>query len=161
MRLLRHLITIVSIFAAQAAYAGGDASDYNITILKPDPLSAASRLETNLVGKSIAGIFGPVSEVRVQMGGGNPTAIDGDAKKVEQRIRERVDAARCLGRSSEVAYHKAPWVHGHLLLKNGRILPMQILLSGIIIGDLLFDGEPKIAGRDGNKKSEKSAFAKP
>ena len=116
--------------------------DYTITILKPDPLAAISRPEyqasTNLVGKSIAAIFGPLSEVRVELGGVNKTAIDGDTKKVEQKIRERIDRARCLGRDSEVAWHKAPWVRGYILLKDGRILPIEILLSGIIVSDLLF-----------------------
>jgi hypothetical protein len=128
---------------APLALAG--ASDYKITILKPDSLQAISRQEykasTDLVGKSITAIFGPVSEVRIEMGGVNRTAIDGDAKKVEQKIRERIDQAKCLGRDSEVAWHKAPWVHGHILLKNGRILPIQILLSEIIVGDLLFTEE--------------------
>lgn len=39
---------------------------------------------------------------------------------------------------SEVAWHKASWVHGYILLKDGRILPIEILLSGIIVDDLLF-----------------------
>jgi len=93
---------------------------------------------TKLVGKSIAAIFGPLSEVRVELGGGNIIGIEGDTKKVEQRIRERIDRVKCLGRESEVAWHKAPWVHGHILFKDGRILPVNILLSGIIVGDLLF-----------------------
>jgi len=128
-----------------AALAFAATSDYNITILRPDSLEAISRLEykasTNLIGKSIGAIFGPVSEVRVEMGGGNRTAIDGDAEKLEQKIRERIDRAKCLGRESEVAWHKAPWVRGYLLLKNGRVLPIQILLSGIIVDDLLFGEE--------------------
>jgi hypothetical protein len=141
------LVLGVFLFAALAFAAN---SDYNITILRPDPLEAISRLEykasTNLVGKSIGAIFGPVSEVRVEMGGGNRTAIDGDAEKLEQKIRDRIDHAKCLGRDSEVAWHKAPWVRGHLLLKNGRIVPIQILLSGIIVGDLLFAEEAESNG---------------
>ena len=121
------------------------ASDYNITILRPDALDVISREEykesTHLVGKSITAIFGPISEIRVELGGGNRTSIDGDMKIVEQKIRERIDRAKCLGRDPEVAWHKAPWVRGHLLLKNGRILPLQILLSGIVAGDLLFTEE--------------------
>jgi hypothetical protein len=116
--------------------------DYTITILKPDPLAVISRPEyqasPNLVGKSIATIFGPLLEVRVELGKVNKTAIDGDTKKVEQKIRKRIDRAKYLGRDSEVAWHKAPWVRGYILLKDGRILPIQILLSGIIVGDLLF-----------------------
>jgi len=72
------------------------------------------------------------------LGGVNKTAIDGDTKKVEQEIRERIDRVKCLGRDSEVAWHKAPWVRGYLLPKDGRILPVEIFLSGIIVGDLLF-----------------------
>ena len=126
-------------------------TNYTITILKPDPLGAISRPEyqasTNLFGRSIATLFGPVSEVRVELRGGNKTTIDGDTKKVEQNIRERIDHAKCLGRDSEVAWHKAPWVRGHILLKDGRILPIQILLSGIIVGDLLFTEEAEPNGR--------------
>lgn len=127
-----------------AALAFANASDYKVTVLKPDPRGLLSRLEygasKNLVGKSITAIFGPISEVRVEFGGGNTTAIDGDPKKVKQRIRERIDHAKCLGRESEVAWHKAPWVQGYILLQNGRILPVQLLLGGIVVGDLLFAG---------------------
>jgi len=116
--------------------------DYSITILEPDPLAGIPRLEyqpsTNLVGKSITAIFGPLSEVRVELERVNITGIEGDKKKVEQRIRERIERAKCLGRESEVPWHKAPWVRGYILFKDGRILPVQILLSGIIVGDLLF-----------------------
>jgi len=124
--------------------------DYTITILEPDQMAVISLPEyqesKNLVGKSIAAIFGALSEVRVELGGVNKTAIDGDTKKVEQRIRERIDHAKCLGRDSEVAWHKAPWVRGYILLRDGRILPIQILLSGIIVGDLLFkeEAEPNV-----------------
>ena len=66
-------------------------NDYTITIVTPDPLAVMSRPEyqasTNLVGKSIAAIFGPVSEVRVELRGGNKTASDEDTKKVEQNSR--------------------------------------------------------------------------
>jgi hypothetical protein len=117
-------------------------NDYTIRILRPDPLAAVSRLEyqaaKNLVGKSIAEIFGPVSEVRMELDGSNTTGIDRDTKQVEQRIRWRIDSATCRGRDSDVAWHKAPWARGYILLKDGRVLPMQILLSGIIVGDLLF-----------------------
>jgi hypothetical protein len=116
--------------------------DYTITIRKPDPLEVIFhpqyQASTTMVGKSIAAIFGPLSEVRVEWGGVNKTTIDGNTKKVEQNIRERIDHAKCLGRDSEIAWHKAPWMHGYILLKDGRILPIQILLSGIIVGDLLF-----------------------
>jgi hypothetical protein len=117
-------------------------TDYTITILTPDPPAVRPRPEyqaaTNLVGKSIAAIFGPVSEVRVELRGLNKTASDQDTKKVAQRIRDRIDRSKCLGRASDVAWHKAPWVHGYILLKDGRILPIEILLSGIVVDDLLF-----------------------
>jgi len=126
-----------------AALSFAATNEYTITILKPDPLAAISRPEyqasTNLVGRSIAAIFGPVSEVRVELGG------DADTKKVESTIRGRIDRVKCLGRGSEIPWHKAIWVRGHLLLKDGRILPMQILMSGIIVGDLLFTEEAKPA----------------
>ena len=127
--------------------------DYTITILKPDPLAVISRPEyqasTNLVGRSISAIFGALSEVRVELDGVNIIVIDGDTKKVEQRIRERIDGAKCLGRDSEVAWHKAPWVRGYILFKDGRILPIEIMLSGIMVGDLLFTtkAEPTGAGK--------------
>lgn len=125
-------------------------NDYTIRILKPDPGVTISRLEyqapTNIVGKSIATIFGPVSEVRVVLGSGDTTSIDGDTKKVEQRIRWRIDSAKCLGHDSDVAWHKAPWARGYILLKDGGILPMRILLSGIIVGDLLFAEEAEPSG---------------
>jgi hypothetical protein len=64
------------------------APDYTITILKPDQLAVISRPEyqesTNLVGKSIAAIFGALSEVRVELGGVNRTAIDGNTRSVSR-----------------------------------------------------------------------------
>ena len=127
--------------------------DYTITILKPDQLAASSRPEyqpsTRLAGKSISAIFGELSEVRVEMEAVNIKATDGDTKKVEQRIRERIDHSKCLGRDSEVAWHKAPWVRGYILLRDGRILPIEIMLSGIVVGNLLFteEAEPKDPGK--------------
>lgn len=53
-------------------------------------------------------------------------------------IRGRIDHEKCLGHQSDVAWHMAPWVRGYLLLKNGRVLPIEILLSGTVVGDLLF-----------------------
>jgi hypothetical protein len=148
MKLLLALAFVLFVALSLAA-----AADYTITILKPDPRAIIPRPEyqpsTNLVGKSITAIFGPLSEVRVELGGLNKTAIDGDPKKVEQRIRERIDRSKCLGRDSEVAWHKAPWVRGYLLLKDGRILPIELLLSGMVVGDLLFTdkAEPAPANR--------------
>jgi hypothetical protein len=140
-----------------AALSFAATPDYTITILGPDPLAVISRPEyrtsKDVVGKSLVAIFGPLSEVRVELGRTNKTTIDGDTKKVEQRIRRRIDRARCLGRDSEVAWHKAPWVRGYILLKDGRILPIQILMNGIIVGDLLFTEkyEPN-AHRPGSKE---------
>jgi len=119
-----------------------DTSDYNITILNSDQIADTTRImmlaSANLVGMGIEDIFGPISEIRVELMGLNSTAIDNDDVLLEQRIRERIDGAECLGRTSEVAWHLAPWVSGFILLENDRILPIQILLSGIIISDLLF-----------------------
>jgi len=116
--------------------------DYTITILNPDTPAVRPRPEyrasTDLVGKNISAIFGPLSEVRVELDSVNKTVIDGDTTKVERRIRERINRAKCLGRESEIAWHKAPWVHGYILFKDGRILPIKVMLSGIIIGDFLF-----------------------
>ena len=116
--------------------------DYTITILRPETSVVIPRPEyqpsAKLVGKSIADLFGSLSEIRVESDVLNAIGIEGDAKKLEQRIRERIGRAKCLGRESEVAWHLAPWIHGYVLFKDGRILPIKILLSGIIIGDLLF-----------------------
>ena len=118
------------------------ASDYNITVLRPETLDVISgeeyKASTYLLGKSITAIFGPISEIRIELGGANRTAIDREIEEVKQKIRERIDRAKCLGRDAEVAWHKAPWVRGHMLLGNGRIIPIDILLSGIVVGDLLF-----------------------
>jgi hypothetical protein len=130
------LVLVALLFAALAP---GASSDYKITILRPRPMEGPIRPEYRppgeLVGESIAAMFGPVSEVRVEMEGTNITAVDGDR---EQKIRDRIDRVKCLGRDSEVAWHRARWARGHLLLKNGRIVPMEIMLSGIIVGDWLF-----------------------
>ena len=72
--------------------------------------------------------------------------IDGDLRKVEKKIRERIDHSKCLGRDLEVAWHKAPWVRGYILLENGRILPIEIMLSGIVVGDLLFSERAEPTG---------------
>ena len=130
-------LVLVALLSAALEY--GALSDYKITVLRPDATEGLVRPEyrptRELVGKSIAAMFGPVSEVRVEMEGINITAVDGDR---EQKIRDRIDRVKCLGRDSEVAWHRAPWARGHLLLKNGRIVPMEIMLSGIIVGDWLF-----------------------
>lgn len=141
--MMRFLVLVVLVLVPPAF---AEASDYAVTILKPDALAVLSREErkasTQLVGKTIAAIFGPISELRVEFdGGANRTAINGDLRKVQQRIQERIDRTKCLGREAEVAWHKAPWIRGHILLKNGRVLPVEILLSGIVVGDLLFGYE--------------------
>ena len=121
------------------------ASDYTVTILRPgaQPGTGALQFEPSekLAGKSIPALFGPLSEVRVEMEGPNLTGIEGDAGKLEERIRQRIDRATCLGHDAEIAWHRAPWLRGFILLKNGRILPIQIMLSGIVVDGLLF-GEP-------------------
>ena len=118
-----------------------NAQDYDITILKQDRLEVLSREEnkssTNLAGKGIAAIFGTISEIRVELIG-NKKETDGDVTKVQKEIRERIDKAKCLGRATEVRWSEAPWAEGHILLKNGRIISIRILLSGIIVSDLLF-----------------------
>jgi hypothetical protein len=118
-----------------------NAQNYNNTILKPDRLEVLSREEnkpsTTLAGKGIAAIFGTISEIRVELIA-NTRETHGDVTKVQREIRERINKAKCLGRASEVQWSKAPWAEGHILLKNGRILSIHILLSGIIVSDLLF-----------------------
>ena len=141
---IRRLAVVVVLVLAPAALA--NARDYVVLMLQPGTLGEISfeeyKASTSPVGKTIAAIFGPISELRVEFDGGvNRTETDGDPREVERKVRERIDRAKCLGRDSEVAWHKARWVRGHLVLKNGRILPVQILLSGIVVGDLLFGSE--------------------
>jgi len=51
----------------------------------------------------------------------------GIRRKLSKKIRERMDHARCLGRDSEVAWHKAPWVRGHILAQERQdIIPYTI-----------------------------------
>jgi hypothetical protein len=133
-------LVLVALLSAALEY--GALSDYKITVLRPDATEGLVRPEyrptRELVGKSIAAMFGPVSEVRVEMEDINTTAVDRGPEKLEQKIRDRIDRVTCLGRDSEVAWHKAPWARGYLLFKNGRIVPVEIMLSGIIVGDWLF-----------------------
>jgi hypothetical protein len=135
---MKQLILLVLVIAPVTV---ANSQNFDITILKPDRLEVLSHEEnkasTNLVGKGITAIFGTISEIRVELIA-NPRETDGDVTKVQREIRERIDKAKCLGRASEVRWSKAPWAEGHILLKNGRILSIRILLSGIIVSDLLF-----------------------
>ncbi len=135
---MKQLILLVLVIAPLTV---ANTQNYDITILKPDTLEVLSREEnkasTNLAGKGIATIFGMISEIRVELIG-NTKETYGDMTKVQREIRERIDKAKCLGRASEVRWSKAPWAKGHILLKNGRILSIHILLSGIIVSDFLF-----------------------
>src|SRR4030042_7069655 len=101
-----------------APLALANAQGYEITILSPDnPLEILSGSEnktsTNLIGKGISEIFGTMSEIRVEQTWGT-RGPDADVKKIKERIRDRIDKAKCLGRSSEVPWSKAPWVNGHV-----------------------------------------------
>ena len=149
-RCMKRLLCLVVLVYAPLVFAGS--SKYDITILGLDSPAALYRPEyeepAKLVGRTIAGVFGPISEVRVESEGINLIGIEKDAKKFENRIRDRIDLAKCLGRDSEVAWHKAPWVRGYLLLENGRILPIDILLSGIVVGELLFSEQAGAANAD-------------
>ena len=123
------------------------ASDNTVTILRPTAQAGTGAVQfeplEKLVGKSIPALFGPLSEVRVEREGPNLTGIEQDAEELEARIRLRIDRARCLGRDAEIDWHRAPWLRGYILLKSGRILPMQIMLSGVVVDGLLFD-EPAV-----------------
>jgi hypothetical protein len=83
-------------------------------------------------------LFGPISEVRVEF------VVCGDVDNCEGKIRQRIDHAKCLGRESDIPWHKVPWVHGHILLTNGRVVSVDILRSGILVGNLLFDDPPDV-----------------
>jgi hypothetical protein len=138
---MKQLILLILLATVIAPLTVANAQHYDITIMKRDKLEVLSREEhkasTTLTGKGIAAIFGTISEIRVELIG-NRKETDGDVTKVQREIWERIEKAKCLGRVSEVRWSKAPWAEGHILLKNGRILSIRILLSGIIVSDLLF-----------------------
>jgi hypothetical protein len=133
------LLCLALILGGSATLTVAADSDYKVTILsqasivQPELMTA-----TNLAGKSIVELFGPISEVRVE------SVVSGDMDNREGKIRQRIDHAKCLGRESDIPWHKVPWVHGHILLANGRILSVDILRSGILVGNLLFDDPPFI-----------------
>jgi hypothetical protein len=107
-------------------------------------LEALNDLEesTNLLGRNVTEIFGPISEVRIEFGGDSSTGV---ANEVEQRIRERIDGDTCLGRESEVKWHKTfAMIQGHILFQSGVILPVRSMASGIIVGDLIFTEPVKL-----------------
>jgi hypothetical protein len=147
---MRLFVTLCFLVVGSASFAA--TNEYTVTLLKPDLLAELSRPEhqasTNLVGKSITAIYGPIAEVRITLRPINRTGIEEDAKKVEERIRQRIDTAKCLGRDREVAWNGAPWLNGHVLLKDGRILPIEIFLSGIVVGDLLFSEQAESGRRE-------------
>jgi hypothetical protein len=139
--------SLTGVAALCIGLASAFAGEYAVTVLPRYGEAILSRLESRptaeLVGKSVTTIYGPIAEVRVHFRGVNQTELDQDAGKVAQRVRERIDRARCIGRESEIPWHQAPWLSGHLILDDGGILPIEILLSGILVGDLLFVEEPE------------------
>jgi hypothetical protein len=79
------------------------ASDYKVTILKQESVVQPELMTSrNFVGKSIAEIFGPISEVRAEL------VMGGLANSGEEKIRQRIDHAKCLGRDSDIPWHKVP-----------------------------------------------------
>jgi hypothetical protein len=132
------------------------AKEYGITVLNPlDTMNRQDcKASANLVGKSITAIFGEISEIRLDpvWEKGAPAT---DPDKIKTQVRERIDNAKCVGRQSERNRSMASWVHGYMLLKNGRIVPIKIMLGGIIVGDdLLFgdEAEPPAAGDAGKPR---------
>jgi len=125
-------------------------SDYAVTILRPPeagPPTPQFEPAEKLAGRSISALFGPLAEVRVEMERYNLIGIEDDVGKLEERIRRRIDRATCLGRDTEIAWHRAPWLRGYILLKDGRIFPMEIMLSGVIVGGLFFADQPGPSGK--------------
>jgi hypothetical protein len=134
-------------------------NEYTVTLPRAATLTELSRLRyqasTNLVGKSITDIYGPIAEVRITTLPFNRTGIEDEVNKVAKRVRERIDMAKCVGRDREVVWHKAPWLNGYILLKDGGILPIEIMMSGIIVGDLLFgEGGQSSSASEGRPVAE-------
>jgi hypothetical protein len=139
----KYIILILLIITPFSLAVG---KDYDITIL--NPLDSLNRHDgtasTNLVGKGIAEIFGEISEVRLDPIWNNKGApvAKAEIENIKKQVRERIDKAKCVGRQSEKQRSMAFWVHGYVLFKNGRIVPIQIMIGGIIVGnapdDLLF-----------------------
>lgn len=125
------------------------ADDYSITVLKRAPLEIIALRDygptTNLVGKTMVAIFGSIAEVRVEEIGLGKSRPDDDQEELRLRIRERIDKARCLGREADVKRSMVPWLHGYLLLRNGRIIPLRIMLGGILAGGLIFEEQAEQA----------------
>jgi hypothetical protein len=112
-------------------------ADYGVRILKSDPPTIEA-LYKDPSGKTISDVFGQIEEIRIEIIG-NRIQFDEDSEKLKIRIRHRVDRSKCLGRFSEIkGWSMAPWAEGYLLLESGRIVPIRIMLSGILIDDLLF-----------------------
>lgn len=137
---MKMLLGVVILFCAALTVSA--CSDYDITLLNEQTPNALYRPEweppAKLVGKTMAAIFGPITEIRVESEGVNLTGIEKDPEKLSEKIRTRVDHAKCVGLVSEVAWHMAPWLHGYVLFENGRILPVDFLLDALVVGELLF-----------------------
>ena len=137
---MKRLVCVFVLVCASLAFAAP--SKYDIRILDERTPAALYRPEyeplEKLVGKTVEAIFGPISEIRVEVGGVNLTGIEKDPKKLDERVRERIDRAKCIGQDSEVEWHRAPWLRGYLLLENGRILPVEFLLDAVVAGGLFF-----------------------
>jgi|SRR5215831_3914539 len=115
------------------------APEYTIRVLHPDANALSARVKSNQSqGQRITEIFGPIAEIRIETVGINHTEIDTDDRKIEAAIRKRIANAKCLDEATQANWHMAPWAEGFILLKSGRILPIKLLLSGILVGDLLF-----------------------
>ena len=137
---MKMLLGVVVLFCAALTVAA--CSDYDVTILNENTPNALYRPEweppEKLAGKTLEAIFGPIEEIRVESKGVNLTGIEKDPKKLSEKIRTRIDRAKCVGPASETAWHMAPWLRGYVLLENGRILPIDFLLDAFVVGDLLF-----------------------
>ncbi|NLX25074.1 MAG: hypothetical protein GXY61_03815 [Lentisphaerae bacterium] len=116
------------------------ADEYNITMLNPlDILTYQdNKISSDLLGKSINEIYGQIKEVRLYgiFNNGKPVT---NIEDITERVREKIDNAKFEGRFSETPRSMVPWVSGHLLLKGGRIVQIEIMQGGIVVdGDLLF-----------------------
>lgn len=120
----------------------GGATGYDVVVVKSGRHVERERWEqlgaANLVGKTIVEIYGPIAEIRLEGYGVNDTSSGADDNHVREAVRSRIDRAKCLGRKDDIAWHIAPWRLGHILFENGLILPVEIWLSGIYLGGLLF-----------------------
>lgn len=127
--------------AKDAVAIAPDAAEPRIALLEDATTPrarAAARDVAAHVGKTISEAFGPLAIVAVGPLSASRTALDSEAPGLGQRLRDRIDRARCADEQTAHAWHRAPWLRGRIQLEDGRTLRVEILRSGIVVDGLLF-----------------------